>query len=208
MVIQIVEDATEALEAVADESWIPWAAHLVPNVACRVREQAEARAREEHDRKFQEEAKRLVDEKLARAAKRDRQLEEKLTAVLDGQLSQEALEVDSEAEEMGEAEESEAVRTEEVGMTGGTQLLVMEVDEEGEDEVVVVEEVKRGETRKWAPSSPPKSSRKRVRAGTATQTPAGSQVGTAVSTANPCWRCVKHKMVCIMPSGGARCENC
>ena len=29
-----------------------------------------------------------------------------------------------------------------------------------------------------------------------------------VSTANPCWRCVRHKTVCIMPSGGARCENC
>ena len=104
--------------------------------------------------------------------------------------------------------------------TGGTQSSAMEVDEEGEDEVVTVEEVKRGETRKWAPSSPPKSSRKRVRAGTATQTLAGSQVkgssvqgsqrgtGTAVSTANPCWRCVKHKTVCIMLNSGARCENC
>ena len=38
----------------------------------------------------------------------------------------------------------------------------------------------------------------------------GSQVGmgTAVSTANPCWRCVKHKAVCIVPSSGAWCENC
>ena len=92
--------------------------------------------------------------------------------------------------------------------------------EEGEDEVVVVEAAKRGETRKRAPSSPPKSLRKRVRAGTATQTPAASQakgssvqgsqavMGTAMSTANPCWRCVKHKMVCIVPSGRARCENC
>ena len=129
-------------------------------------------------------------------------------AVLEGRLSQEALEIDSEAEEMGEAEGSEAVGTEEVGTTGGTQLSAMEVDEEGEDEVVVVEEVKQGEMRKQVLSSLPKSSRKRVQAGTATQTPAGSQVGTAVSTANPCWRCVKHKMVCIMPSGGARCENC
>ena len=59
-------------------------AHLVPNVACRVREEVEARAREEHNHKFREEAKWLVDEKLARAAKRDRRLEEKLTAVLEG----------------------------------------------------------------------------------------------------------------------------
>ena len=86
--------------------------------------------------------------------------------------------------------------------------------------MVVVEETKRGETRKRAPSSLPKSSRKRVQAGTATQTPVGSQVkgglvqgsqvvvGPVVSTANPCWRCVKHKTVCIVPSGGVRCENC
>ena len=107
-----------------------------------MREEAEARAQEEHDRKFREEAKRLVDEKLARAAKRDRRLEEKLRAVLEGRLSQEVLEVDSEAEEMEEAEESEAVGTEEFGATGGTQSSAMEVDEEGEDEVVVVEEVK------------------------------------------------------------------
>ena len=96
----------------------------------------------------------------------------------------------------------------------------MEVDEEGEDEVVVVEEAKQGEMRKQASSSLPKSSRKRVRAGTVTQTLVGSQVkgssvqgsqagvGTAVSPANPCWRCVRHKTVCIMPSGRARCENC
>ena len=135
-------------------------------------------------------------------------------------MSQAELEIDSEAEEMGEAEGSEAIGTEEVGTTGGTQLSAMEVDEEGEDEVVVVEEAKRGETRKWAPSSPPKSLRKRVRAGTVTQMPAGSQakgssvqgsqavMGTAVSTANPCWWCVKHKTVCIVPSGGAWCDNC
>ena len=131
--------------------------------------------------------------------KRDRRLEEKLTAVLEGRLSQEALEIDS------EAEGSEAVGTEEVGMTGGTQSSPMEVDEEGEDEVVVVEEVKQGEMRKQVPLSPPKSLWKRVQAGTATQTPAGSQVGmgTAVSTANPCWRCVKHKTACIVPSSGA-----
>ena len=106
--------------------------------------------------------KQLVEEKLARAAKRDRWLEEKLTAVLEGRMSQVELEIDSEAEEMGEAEGSEAVGMEEVGMTGGTQSSVMEVDKEGEDEVVVVEETKQGETRKQALLSPPKSSRKRI----------------------------------------------
>ena len=135
----MVKDATKVLEEVADESWVPWAGRLIPNVVRQVRAVAEARSREERDREVREEAKRLVEEKLARAAKRDRRLEEKLTAVLEGRMSQAELEIDSEAEEMGQAEESEVVGTEEVGTTGGTQSSAMEVDEEGEDEVVVVE---------------------------------------------------------------------
>ena len=31
---QMVEDATRALKVVVDKSWIPWVAHLVPNIAC------------------------------------------------------------------------------------------------------------------------------------------------------------------------------
>ena len=216
----MVEDATKVLEDVADESWVLWVGRLIPAIVRRVREETEARAREDYDRKLREEAKWVVDEKMARAAKRDRRLEEKLTAVLEGRMSQAELENDSEAEEMVEAEGSEIIGMEEFGTTGGTQSSAMEVDEEGEDEAVVVEEAKRGETTKRAPSLLPKSSRKRVRAGTATQTPAGSQVkgssvqgsqtgmGTAVSMANPCWRCVKHKTVCIVLNGGAQCENC
>ena len=76
---------------------------------------------------------------------------------------------------------------------------------------------------------PPKLLRKRVQAGMATQMPAGSQVkgssvqgsqagsqvkgslaqgseagmGTAVSMANPCWRCIKHWVECIVASNGA-----
>ena len=138
----MVKEATKVLEEVADESWVPWAGRLIPNVVRQVRAAAEARSREERDREVREEAKRLVEEKLARAAKRDKRLEEKLTAVLEGQMSQAELEIDSEAEEMGEAEESKAVGTEEVGTTGGTQSSAMEVDEEGEDEAVVVVEAK------------------------------------------------------------------
>ena len=125
--------------------------------------------------------------------------------VLEGRLSQAALEVDSEVEEIGEIDKSEVIGMEEVGTTGGTQSSVMEVDEEEEDEVVVEEEVKRGETRKWAPSSPPKSLRKRVQAGMVTQMPAGSQVGmgTVGSTGKLCWRCIKHRVKCIVFSGGA-----
>ena len=60
----MVKDATKVLEDIVDESWVPWAGRIIPNVVCRVRQETEVRAREE--------AKRVVDEKLARAAKRDR----------------------------------------------------------------------------------------------------------------------------------------
>ena len=52
MVDQMVEDATRALKVVADELWIPWVAHLIPNMAHRVRAEAEARAWEEHNHKL------------------------------------------------------------------------------------------------------------------------------------------------------------
>ena len=84
----------------------------------------------------------IIKEKLARVAKWDKQLEEKLMEVLEGQLTQVALGIDSEAEEMGEAEESEAIRMEDLGTMGGTQSLAMEVEKEEEEEAVVVEEVK------------------------------------------------------------------
>ena len=66
---QMVKDTTKVLEDVADESWVPWAGCIIPNVVRRVKQETEARAREEYDRKLREEAKRVVDEKLARAAK-------------------------------------------------------------------------------------------------------------------------------------------
>ena len=137
----MVEDATKVLENVADELWVLWVCHIIPNVVHQVRQETEVRAHEEYNQKLREEAKCVVDEKLARAAKRDRQLEEKLTVVLEGQMDQAELEVNLEAEEMGEAEGSEAIRTEELGTMGGTQSSAMEVDEKGEDEVVVVEEM-------------------------------------------------------------------
>ena len=220
IVKQMVDEATKVLEAIANELWLLWVEHLVPNVACRVRAEVEARAQEEHDCELREEAKRLVDKKLARAVQRDKRLEEKLMEVLEGRLSQVALVVDLEVEEMGEAEGSKAVGTEDIGTTGGTQSSVMEVDEEEEDEVVVVEEVKQSEMWKRAPSSPLKMSRKRVQAGMATQTLAGSQVlgssvqgsqagsGNAGSMGKLCWRCVKHQVQCIVATNRAQCKNC
>ena len=135
---------------------------------------------------------------------KEKWVDEKLTKFLEGQITQAQLKADSEAEQSAEVEESEAVKMEDVGMTGGTQSLAMEVDEEEEDEVVIVEEVKQGEMWKWAPSLPPKTLRKRVQVGTVTQMPAGSQVqgslvrGSQVGLVNarsmgkPCWRCAKH----------------
>ena len=158
----MVEEATKVLEAVADESWLPWVECLIPNVSRWFKVEAEVKAQVEQDCKVWEEAQCILEEKLARVAKWNKWLEEKLTEVLEGRLTQAALEVNSEAEEMGEAEGSKAVGTEDIGMTGRTQSSAMEVDEEEEDEVVVVEEVKQGEMRKWAPSSLPKSLRKRV----------------------------------------------
>ena len=30
---QLVDKATKVLETVADKSWVPWASHLIPNMA-------------------------------------------------------------------------------------------------------------------------------------------------------------------------------
>ena len=65
----MVKDASKVLEDVADESWVPWAGRIIPNVVRRVRQETEARAREEYNWKLWEEAKRVVNEKLARVVK-------------------------------------------------------------------------------------------------------------------------------------------
>ena len=49
---QLVDEATEALEAIADKSWVPWASCLMPNMAHRVREAAEQKVCEENDHKI------------------------------------------------------------------------------------------------------------------------------------------------------------
>ena len=103
-----------------------------------------------------------MQEKVSKVAKWDKRVTEKLTALLAGQMMLEAFEENSEAEESMEREESEVVGTEDVGVTGWTQSSAMEVNKEGEDEVVVVEEVKRCEMWKWALLSPLKMLRKRV----------------------------------------------
>ena len=138
---EMVEDATSALEVVTDELWVLLVAHLIPNVACRVRE-TEENAHVEAKHKVQDEAEHLRWEKVTKAMWQEKWVDEKLTEFLEGQITQAPLEADSEVEQSAEAEDSEAVEMENVGMTGGTQLLAMEVDEEEEDEVIIVEEVK------------------------------------------------------------------
>ena len=66
---QMVDEATKVLEAVVDESWVLWAEHLIPNISCWAKAEAEAKAWDEQDCKLQEEAEHIVKEKLARAAK-------------------------------------------------------------------------------------------------------------------------------------------
>ena len=64
---------------------------------------------------------------------------DKLTALLAGQMMQEAFKENLEAEQSAEGEKSEVVGTEDTGANGGTQSSAMEFDMEEEDEVVVVE---------------------------------------------------------------------
>ena len=137
-----MDEATKVLEAVVDKSWVPWVDCLIPNVSRQARVEVDAKAWKVHNCNIREEAEHIMEEKLKRAAKRDKRLEDKLTEVLEGQMTQEAFERDSETEEVGEAEGSEAIGMEDFGTMGGTQLSAMEVNEEEEDEVVVVEEIK------------------------------------------------------------------
>ena len=138
---EMVEDATSALEVVTDELWVLLVAHLIPNVACRVRE-TEENAHVEAKHKVQDEAEHLRWEKVTKAMWQEKWVDEKLTEFLEGWITQAQLEANLEVEQSMEAEESEAVETEDVRTTGGTQSSAMEVEEEEEDKVVIVEEVK------------------------------------------------------------------
>ena len=129
-----------------------------------------------------------------------------MEAFVEGKMTEEEFERDSEVE----AEGDEAAGTEEVEESGRVETSVMEVDEGGESEVVTAEKGKRSGGRKRAPSSPPKQSRKRAHAATATQTTAGSQarMESTGSVGIGCKRCIRQGIVCVAVDGGARCTNC
>ena len=202
---ELVGQATEVLEGVADESWVGWAGRLIPGVARQVREAGEAKKREEEAKRFREEKERVARENAERVVRRERRVREKVEAFIEGQITEEELERNSEAE----ADIEVAVGSE-VEETGGPESSAMEVDDGGESEVVAVEEETKRGGRKRAPSSPPKASRKRARAATATQSQAGSQskAGGVEHTGTRCERCVRQGIVCVAVDGGARCANC
>ena len=55
VVEEMVDEAVRMIKSVADDAWVPWAGRLVPNIARRVREEAEAKDRrsEEHTSELQ-----------------------------------------------------------------------------------------------------------------------------------------------------------
>ena len=67
----------------------------------------------------------------------ERQVHEKVEAFIEGQITEEELEWNSEVE----AEDVKVVVGSEVEETGGLESLAMEVDEGGESEVVTVEAI-------------------------------------------------------------------
>ena len=87
---------------------------------------------------------RMRHDKVMKVMWWEKWVDEKLTEFLEGRITQVQLEADSEAEQSVEGEESEVVGMEDAGATGGTQSLVMEVNEEEEVVVVVMEEEKQG----------------------------------------------------------------
>ena len=212
----MVDEVVRTIESIADDAWVPWAGCLVPNIARRVREEAEAKDCEEKERKIREEAEakerlvreeaeRVVRAEAERVAQREKRQQEKLDLFLNESITAEEFERDSEAE----AERSEIVED----VTGedvlGMQTSEMEVDDAGEDEVVVEDKGSKG-GRKQAPSLPPKLSRKRTCALTAVvlKPIVVERKDSSASVVSSCERCRQYKIKCTPTDVGARCLNC
>ena len=150
-VVEMVDEAIRTIEAVVDDTWVSWAGRLVPNIARRIREEAEVKDREEKERKIREEvearerliheeAERMVKEEAEWIARRERRQQEKLDLFLSELITVEEFERDLEVE----AERSKVVG-EVVGEDMlGTQTSEMEVDDVGEDEVVAEDKGSKG----------------------------------------------------------------
>ena len=128
-------------------SWVGW---LIPNIIRLVREETEARDHEEKERRIRkevevkerlvhEEAKREVREEAERVTWRERRQQEKLDLFLNKSITAEEFKKDSEAEAEAEAEAegSEVTGVAVIEDKVGAQVSEMEVDDAGEDKVVV-----------------------------------------------------------------------
>ena len=194
----MVNEAAAVLEVVANDSWVVWGAQVLPNVVARVK--AEGGEGSESVSKalellFAADAEKDANEDIAR---REARCQEKLEAFLDKRITQEEFERDSEGD-AATAERSEATGDEEL-VEVETQISgEMDVDS-GEDKVVSVT------TRKRAPSSPPKTIRKRARATAGSQETVVAAVVGQVNSA--CERCSRQGVTCIWTGDGARCVNC
>ena len=108
---------------------------MIPGVVWRVREAEEVKTCEEEAKWVREEKERVAKENTERVVQRERRVHEKVEAFIEGQITEEELEWNSEAE----ADVKVAVGSE-VEETGGPESSAMEVDDSGESEVVAVEE--------------------------------------------------------------------
>ena len=191
----MVNEAAAVLEGVADDSWILWGARVLLNVVARVKDEGSESVSKAVELLFAADVEKDANEDIAR---REARRQEKLEALLDERISQEEFERDSEGD-AATAEKSEATGDEEL-VELETQISgEMDVDS-GEDEVVSVA------TRKRAPSSPPKTIRKRARATAGGQETVVAAVVGQVDSA--CERCSRQRVTCIRTGDGARCVNC
>ena len=206
-----MNEAVRTIEPVADDAWISWVGRLIPNIMRRIREETEGRDREERERRIREEAEakerlvceeaeREVREEAERVARRERRQQEKLDLFLNESITAEEFEKDSEVE----VEESEVTGVAVIEDKVGVQVSEMEVDDAGEDEVVV-EDLKSKGGRKRAPSSPPKPSRKRTRTSTAIRSKPAviKRTDSSASTVTACNRCCYHNIKCPPTDAGA-----
>ena len=211
-----MDEGVRTIESIADDAWVPWAGCLVPNIARRVREEAEVKDREEKERKIhkeaeakerlvREEAERVVRAEAERVARREKCQQEKLNLFLNESITAEEFERGSDAE----AERREIVEDVASEDALGTQTSEMEVDDMGEDEVVTANVGSKG-GRKQAPSLPPKPSRKRTRASTTVGSKPTiiARMESSVSMGTSCERCRQHNIKCTPTDAGARCVNC
>ena len=147
----------------------------------------------------------MVRAEAERVVRREKCQQEKLELFLNKSITAKEFERDSEVE----AERSEVVED----VTGedalGTQMSEMEVDDAGEDEVVVEDKSSKG-GRKRAPSSPPKQSRKRTRTSAAVMSKpiVVERKDSSVTVVTSCEWCRQHNIKCTPTDAGARCLNC